>query len=412
MLLPTPALQQSGSSRPGGTSLLRELGPKLVLGTVVAVFVEMAVRDGILVALGVSPVLAFFMTGSFAIHMWTRPGRRETLMALAAALALGWISTATWLGEKASPLVTCGSFLGVGSLTSLLLRAMLTQGKERGAKLATFGAACVQPLLWIVTAYSVKLTTTLYPSTYDAYLLGFDASLGFHPSFLAGQWFQTWPALASVSALVYLALPFGVSMLYGWARVSGRLPVRVLPLFLTTSLLGFQLYYFVPATGPLYAFESAFPWNPPDMAGFAFTMLQLPATPPRNAMPSLHAAAAMLVVFNSILWPRWAKILSGFFLFFTLLATMGLGEHYFVDLVVALPLSLALQAAWTHSVSWRAPERRNALILGVGLTCLWLAFLRVGAPVYNQSLAVGWGAVILTLIPCLIALRRLLRTMA
>jgi len=85
-----------------------------------------------------------------------------------------------------------------------------------------------------------------------------------------------------------------------------RLPVNVLMLFLTTSAIGYQLYYFCPATGPLYAFGNAFPLHPPDLLTMVIQPLQLPSSAPRNAMPSLHAAAALLVFWNSsaFAWSR------------------------------------------------------------------------------------------------------------
>jgi len=390
--------------------LLFDLGPKLLLGIAVALPLEMAIRDGFLLALGNSPVLAFFMIGSFAIHMWTRPGWRELGGVIGAGLALALCFTAFVMRSGQSMVVMCGSFAGVGSLAVLAGRGMLGSEEERREKFSTLAAAGVLPTLWIITAYSVKLTTSLYPSTYDLYLFAFDGSLGFHPSFLAGQLFLYCPPIQFASALVYLALPLGVSMLYGWHRVNThRLPVNVLMLFLATSILGFQMYYFVPATGPLYAFPNAFPWNPPDLRMLSLHPLGLPPAP-RNAMPSLHAAAALLVFWNSLVWPRWARVLCGVFLFLTLLATLGLGEHYFVDLVVAVPLSLALQAGFSASLPWRAPERWNAVLLGGSLVGLWFVFLRMGAPLYRVSPAIGWIAVAGTLAPCILALRRLRRT--
>ena len=76
------------------------------------------------------------------------------------------------------------------------------------------------------------------------------------------------------------------------------------------------------------------------------------ADAPRNAMPSVHVAATLLVFWNSIGWPKWARAITAVFLLLTVLATLGFGEHYLVDLVVAVPFCLAVQAAWTTGLPW------------------------------------------------------------
>ena len=46
----------------------------------------------------------------------------------------------------------------------------------------------------------------------------------------------------------------------------------------------------------------------------------------------------------------------GLFMLLMVLATLGFGEHYLVDLVAAVPLSPAVQAAWTTGLPWKAPQ--------------------------------------------------------
>jgi PAP2 superfamily len=387
---------------------LLDLGPKLLLGIAIALPLELSLKEGILYSLGRSPTLAFFMAGSVVIHAWTKPGWRELLGAIVCGATLGGLHTWILGGAGESVLVMAASFLGVGSLAVLAIRALQTRGEQQRAKFFTLLASGVFPFIWIVTAYAVHLTTSLYPNTYDLYLDAFDGSLGFQPSFWMGQVFSRHSTLAQISGMVYLALPLEVAFLYAWRRMNTRrLPVNVLMLFLTTSLFGAQLYYFLPATGPLYAFGKAFPWNPPDLAALLIEPLRIQSETPRNAMPSLHAAAALLVFWNSIAWPKWARAATAIFLLFTLLATLGYGEHYLVDLVVSVPLSLALQACWTTSLPGGAPERRSAIIAGCLAVAAWLVLLRIGTPLFAQSPWVGWIAIAVTIIPCLLLQRRL-----
>jgi uncharacterized membrane protein (DUF441 family) len=67
-----------------------------------------------------------------------------------------------------------------------------------------------------------------------------------------------------------------------------------------------------------------------------------------------------------------------FFLFGTAFATMALGQHYFIDLVVSVPLMLAFHAAAVTSLPLTARERFAPIAAGIGVTFAWLAFLRYG----------------------------------
>jgi hypothetical protein len=61
-----------------------------------------------------------------------------------------------------------------------------------------------------------------------------------------------------------------------------------------------------------------------------------------NAMPSFHMAWALLIFWYGLkcAWP--VRIGGTVFAAFTVLATLGLGEHYLIDLVVAAPLTAAI----------------------------------------------------------------------
>ena len=102
----------------------------------------------------------------------------------------------------------------------------------------------------------------------------------------------------------------------------------------------------------------------------------------RNCMPSLHLASALAVWWNSRLWARWGRMLAGLFLCATIFATLALGEHYLVDLVVAVPFTMALQAAWTVAVPLEESRRRLPVIIGAVLTALWITLLRYGLSLF------------------------------
>ncbi len=389
-----------------------DLGPKLVLGTNIMLALELAVRNGIVGSLGRNSTLAFFMVGSFVIYIWTRPSWREIAGALAAAaiLSIGYVRI--WGGPDLSALDTAGSMLGAGSLAMLAIAALAGNGETRKAKAVTLGAACVLPFMWIVTALTLPLTTKLYPSAYDLYLYAFDASLGIQPSFSIGRMFQHFHWIQNTSEIAYYALPLDVSLLYAWHRTRDRqMPVNLLPLFLSTTAVGFTLYYLCPASGPVYAFPKLFPWTAPPLASLAIEPIAI-ADAARNAMPSLHFSAALLVFWNSIEWPKWARAFTAFFLLFTMLATMGFGEHYLIDLIVAVPFCLAMQGIWSVGLPWSATERRLAVAAGSVTVAIWLMLLRNATPVFRGSPAVAWTLVAATLALSLYLRHRLVRAVA
>src|SRR5262249_44190484 len=316
----SPAALKEGRLRDSWwVKLIVDLGPKLALGTSIVLALEISVRQGIVGAFGRSATLALIMAGSFVIHLWTRPKRGEIIATLVFGAILGVGYTRVWGGPDLSIPDTILSLLGAGSVVVLGGAALISPPEARRARSLTLGAVCVLPFMWIVAALAISFTTKVDPTTLDLYLYGFDASLGFQPSFLIGRLFRNAMPLQKACELVYYAWVFNISVLYGWHRMNAhRLPMKIIFLFLSSSFIGFGLYYLFPATGPVFAFGKAFPDNPPDARTLTMGWFAV-ADAPRNAMPSLHTAAALLVFWNSIAWPRWGRALTALFLALTLL---------------------------------------------------------------------------------------------
>ena len=170
------------------------------------------------------------------------------------------------------------------------------------------------------------------PYKYDQYVFAFDAHFGL-PSFAIGQFVMPHPWMVSFLACVYSLLPGGFLVLYATYLFGASIEQAqaVLRCFLILFFLTPLLFFVFPASGPLYAFHS-FPYNPP--AHLLPHLVALGAAP--NAVPSGHAAAALLMVYFSRPW-RWGTLLSIVFLALTVLATLGSGEHYLFDLFMAVP---------------------------------------------------------------------------
>jgi hypothetical protein len=95
----------------------------------------------------------------------------------------------------------------------------------------------------------------------------------------------------------------------------------------------------------------------------------------------------LLLLWNARPFAFWVRLLASTFLFLTLLATLGLGEHYTADLVVALPFALGVRALCATSRPGWQRERLRAAAGGFLLTVMWILALQqkrivTGAPAF------------------------------
>ena len=125
-------------------------------------------------------------------------------------------------------------------------------------------------------------------------------------------------------------------------------------------------------------------------------------------MPSLHLAWVLLVWWNSRGLSRWIRAIAMTFVILTAMATIGTGEHYFVDLVVAFPFSLMVQALCSYSLPIRSGERKTAFLFGTFVTLIWLALLSFSTGIFWSSPVVPWAMVIATVGSSIVFWNRLL----
>lgn len=364
-----------------------------------------------------NPTFSFTLLGAFVIFAWSRPARSAWLAVF--LLAVGLRAACARLmggfgGYYGAWWISWGAFLGIASLIVLASQTALSRDRlhnsVRHSRRQTFYAGAVFPLCSLLIGYTVPLTTWLRPRTYDAFLLAFDGSLGFQPSFVLGRFLPVGSKLWSLTAIAYYVLPLVVCILYAAhlasERAGERQSVPILALFLSLILVGFLQYGIYPAVGPRPAFGDLYPWNPPSLASIAIQPMTVPDAP-RNCMPSLHLAGALAILWNSRFWPPWARLLTVLFLCVTIFSTLALGEHYLVDLVVAVPFTLIFQAAWTVCVPFADSVRRRAMVVGTILTAGWFVLLRYGLRLFLISPAISWGLTFITVAYCLVLENRL-----
>jgi PAP2 superfamily protein len=113
-------------------------------------------------------------------------------------------------------------------------------------------------------------------------------------------------------------------------------------------------------------------------------------------MPSLHVGWVVLLWWNSRGFPRALRATILLYVCLTVVATMGGGQHYFVDLVVSLPFVLAVQAAASYALP-NTTRRITALAAGLGFTMAWLFLVRFGVSLALKSPIIPWTLLLATI---------------
>ncbi len=352
------------------------------------------------------PYLPFTIAGGLAFFLRGSPSRWEVYgWLLSSALLVKVIhlpQVPFWVLRVAASL----ALLGFGAILVLGLRALWSEQEGRENAFALLAPVLILAIFISGCARILSLTSGLSPQTDDAWLYAFDGSLGFEPSFFVGRIMYDSIALTGSALLTYLSLPFAMGVVCAWNTPAGtrRISWHMLTVVLLAGVGGWLLYNIVPGTGPIYAFGQDFPWkNIPyeDLSTFVLQKMSLPTTIPRNAMPSLHVAWVVLLWWNSKRFPIALRAAVFLFLFMTVIATLGSGQHYLVDLVVSLPFALTVQSAASYAFPGQShankSRRLTAVIVGLGLTMTWLVLVRFGVSFALKSPVIPWTLVLVTL---------------
>jgi hypothetical protein len=284
-------------------------------------------------------------------------------------------------------IVTWVSFLGMASLAIMGLRAVWMEGEERRLILL----ALIPGILILASnhfaGYLHKWTESAHPKTLDLYLYSFDSSLHVPIAFLAGQAYAKWKLLGDVTFVFYVGLPFTLALVYAGQAL--RLRGKAIPIFvafLIAGPIGGIFYNLFPALGPIHLFGDRFPWQPLTTDQARRLLLEpVPLIGLRNAIPSLHMGWTLMAWWYSRGLSIWDRGLAFLFVALTAFSTMGTGEHYFIDLVVAFPFVLFLQALCTTSLDWTDSRRLMPFLFGLITILVWLWALRFHPQVFWYS---------------------------
>lgn len=166
------------------------------------------------------------------------------------------------------------------------------------------------PLSVMLVAQGNHAITYLQPHTVDASL----SRLGDGLSVAIYHWTLRHRLVHSILWGVYYGLPIFVAFVFGLADRR----MACFRSFVLAAIIAPIFYYLVPAVGPAHIGQRGVP---------------------RNCFPSLHLTWALELVLYSRSDLRRAAIV---YLLLTAAATLGMGEHYAVDLVAAIPYTFAL----------------------------------------------------------------------
>jgi hypothetical protein len=356
--------------------------------------------------LGSNSMIACGFAGAFFFQVGSRASGKHLLLAVAAGAGYGaaYALLGTSFGGSAVQVVTgIGAFLGLGSLTVMSLAMVWTDARTY---LAPLRRALVLPVFSLIAGVSMDAVTKAQPPAYDFYLYTFDSGLGLSPGAWAAKLFDALPWLGISASVTYALLLLFPTLYDAWGLHRG-VRSNLMTAFVVGGVCGFIFYQICPGLGPVYVFGSRFPAHLPAPGQFDLVMYR--GAGARNAMPSMHMTWAVLVWWSAWELTPLARFIASGFAALTFLATLGFGEHYLVDLIVAVPFALLIEAICAFR-----RDRKTALgagAVGLAVTLSWLLLLRT--PLVGQlPIWACWTMVVGTIaitVPLQFAMRRQLR---
>ena len=327
-------------------------------------------------------------------HISLRPSARELLLISVPSLIF-WATYVVlfkidWLHRPPAIMFLLGT-MGAGSLTVLSVRAVWSQGENRTKVLRVLFPAAGM-LVFLIVKNNLINVMAFQRSTFDLHLFLADGSFGFHPAMSLWKYTFTHPVVHVVIQAIYALLPVGMAFVYAPHLRKFDSKYFMLQTYFLAGFLGWLSYSIVPAAGPLFMFGGNFGVALPTYSHLKMVAVQRVELPPimfRNAVPSLHLTWALLGWLNARKLGKPYHYLAILFTFGTVLATMGTGQHYMVDLIVAVPFTLFIQALCTKKIP-NSSTRGAAITGGALLALAWMLMLRFNPTLFLANLALPW----------------------
>lgn len=344
------------------------------------------------------PFIFFTLTLASVILVLFRVGR-SLLDLLFVGVAAALLAAVSVLHFRYQPnWESCVSFVGLGSLVILGLRAVWSEGEKQKLLALAFAPSFLFAAFMVCAGAVLERTQIWHPKVLDLYLFSFDASLHVQLSFVMGQMYFLWPWFRAIGTALYIGLPIPLAMVYAGQLMRDREKAYpAMAALLLTGPIGILFYNLFPALGPAHIFLQDFPWHPMSTLQASRLLCEPVAVKGvQNAIPSLHIAWVLLAWWYSRGLSFWERGIVLTFVVFTVFATLGTGEHYFIDLVVAYPFSVMMQSLCAFPMRWAARERVIGMLYGLLVTLLWLVLLGQAPKVFWISPVLPWACCVLT----------------
>lgn len=187
-------------------------------------------------------------------------------------------------------------------------------------------------LVYVMFGIEVLSRLPKLHSNYDEYLLKADSFLGYNTREFADRLAHHW--FAWIFLIAYVMLPY--VMIFAWSIEQNPVMRRAVVI---GGLFCLVCYALCPAVGPWH-----YDWQLHQVIGDA----------PDNCMPSMHFTWALLFAMNAR--RKWLRYSLWIYVAMIEVATVGLGEHYLVDLIVALPFAYIVQSLALKASISRVPQ--------------------------------------------------------
>ncbi len=277
-------------------------------------------------------------------------------------------------------------------LASLIWGTVSLKKNERDSSINLLLTFTLLPLFILASSFFLALTIIYHPNTQDTLLMAIDATLGLQPSFLAGQWFAYLPSLIILLIkTIYLGLPFALAVVYiGRYFQAKHPPFELIIEFFLIGLFGMLLYHINTGCGPINAFKPHWPQQIPIVPMQPKPELCIGTFLPRNCLPSLHTAWVVCLWRHSLPCTRRIRWLITFWVICTLAGTLGLGEHYLVDLLVGFAFASFTGGLCAINLSIKQPARYMAIVGGALICIGWYLLINFGLELLRISPFIAW----------------------
>ena len=211
----------------------------------------------------------------------------------------------------------------------------------------------------VATSDGLTLSMFVWPATIDFDLYKIDLAFNGFSGWLFSSFQQykypLWQTIVdSVYGLLSIFLLLSLAPVF---RERRGVQLHALRVLIVPFGVAFMLYCITPVAGPMYVFGNAYPYNM-DWSMIADNGRNLVSPSLRNGMPSMHFTGAMMIVLVTACLTRKLYFYAAcVFAAITFIATMALGEHYLLDLIVAMPLCIALGTALLNPPGWQFWQR-------------------------------------------------------